>query len=260
MAETESTLLQSRMKRLFTEGFTAADIAEKLVFFDSKRNADRVRLFMKEKGLEVVGVRRAGSVAGYVLREDLSGGSCGDCMRRFEGSSVLDSSTSLKEVMEALDSSSYCFVSVRGHVEAVIVRVSIQKPPVRMWLFGMITIMEMFITRQVEARYPDGAWQGEISKGRLQKAQELLEERERRNQPSKLLDCLQFSDKAQILIKDPAIDLQDFGFSSRSEAKRGIREIESLRNNLAHTQDILSYNWETIVAISRRLEKVMTRV
>jgi len=47
MAETESTLLQSRMKRLFTEGFTVADIAEKLVFFDSKTTAKN-RIKMKQ--------------------------------------------------------------------------------------------------------------------------------------------------------------------------------------------------------------------
>ena len=72
-------------------------------------------------------------------------------------------------------------------------------------------------------------------------------------------DCLQFTDKAQILIKDPEV-LHEAGFSSKKEALRAIKDLQSLRNNLAHAQDILTYDWEIIVTISKRLDKVMTRI
>ncbi len=47
--------LQTRMKRLFTEGFTAIDIAEPLVSFEADKNATEIRQFMVVNNIEVVG-------------------------------------------------------------------------------------------------------------------------------------------------------------------------------------------------------------
>ena len=58
----------------------------------------------------------------------------------------------------------------------------IQKPPERMWLFSMITIIEMYLTRLIESHYPGNDWQEIISLGRLEKAKELIAERALRGQ------------------------------------------------------------------------------
>jgi hypothetical protein len=49
--------IQSHMTKLFTEGFTAVDIAECLPSFDADKSSAYVRQFMSDKRLEVVGVR-----------------------------------------------------------------------------------------------------------------------------------------------------------------------------------------------------------
>ena len=46
-------------------------------------------------------------------------------------------------------------------------------------------------------------------------------------------------DKAIILVKDKVL-CQDSGFSSIREAKQTIKELEPLRNNLGHSQDIIT--------------------
>jgi hypothetical protein len=53
---------------------------------------------------------------------------------------------------------------------------------------------------------------------------------------------------------------EDMGFESKRTAEKVSKDFESLRNNLAHAQDIITNNWETIVVISRRLNKIMTRI
>ena len=253
------TSLQTRMRRLFVEAFTVMDIAEPLVSFDAGSDAEEVRAFMEERGLQLVGVRRDGVVAGYTRREELATGSCGDHLRPFSESEVVFEGASFPRVLEALIDSRYCFVSILGSVGAIVSRSDVEKPPVRMWLFGMITILEMFVTRSVQELYPDGSWAEEVSEGRLRKAQGLQKERERRGQSVDLLDCLQLSDKAAVLMKKEAMR-EDFGFESRREGERAIQELASLRNDLAHAQDIVSHNWEAIVNVSRRLDKIMTRV
>ena len=91
------------------------------------------------------------------------------------------------------------FVRVLGAVGRIITRSDLQKPPVRMWLFGMITLVEMRMSRLIEQLSTDESWREFLSAGRLQKAEAMLEERRRRSQNLQLIDCLQFSDKARSL-------------------------------------------------------------
>jgi hypothetical protein len=253
------TSLQARMKRLFTEGFIAMDIADPLFSFDYDKSASEVRSFMSGKNLGLVGIRRDGVMAGYVEGQDLQNGKCSDHMHHFSEEQVLPNASHLPQVIEVLNTWKYCFITILGSVGAVITRDDLHKPAVRMWLFGMITIVEMFLVRMLEEKYPDDSWRSHLSPARLKKAEQLQEERIRRNNPANLVDCLQFSDKAQILMKDPDLR-EDSGFDSKNEGERGIKALESLRNNLAHSQDIISSNWDAIVRMSQRLEKIMTRI
>ncbi len=247
------------MKKLFTEGFTVLDIAEPLASFDIDKGASDVKALMQGRGLDIAGLRHHGLVVGYVRCEELHSGACGDYLREFAPEQVLDESASFQDVLRALVDSEYAFVSLFGSVGALVVRDDIQKPPVRMWLFGMITIIEMFMTRVIELRFPEESWKQRISEGRLRKAQHLLGERQRRSQSVSLIDCLQLADKAQIVLSDPEM-LADAAFESKRVAKQAMRDLESLRNNLAHSQDIVSHDWEGIVMLSGRLDKIMTRI
>ena len=67
-----------------------------------------------------------------------------------------------------------------------------------------------------------------------------------------LLDCLQLADKGRILISRDET-LQQLGLDSRRAAKKVIRELESLRNNLAHAQDIVTYDWAQIARMAQRM-------
>jgi hypothetical protein len=128
-----------------------------------------------------------------------------------------------------------------------------------MWLFGMITIVEMFVVRTIEEQYPDDTWESAVTPRRLAKAQTLLEERQRRNQSARLLDCLQFPDKLRILLQDPAMR-EDVGAASMRHAKQMIKDFEALRNDLAHAQQITTDNWDVIVLLAGRIDRLMTRV
>jgi hypothetical protein len=247
------------MKRLFTEGFTVMDIAEPLISFDVEASAPEVRQTIGQDHVEVVGVRDKGAVSGYALRDELTDGRCRDHLHNFDEGSVLTCSASYREVINALDRSMYCFVRMLGQVIAYVTKADIQKPSVRMWLFGMITIAEMHMVREIESLFPHETWREAISPGRLNKAEALQAERERMNQDVRLLDCLHFVDKVRILMKDHAVR-DDLGFDSKREAEQAVKAFESLRNNLAHAHDIVTYDWETIVNVAGRLEKIMSRI
>jgi hypothetical protein len=149
----------------------------------------------------------------------------------------------------------HCFVSLLGDTSGVIDRNAINNPIARMWLFGIVTIMEMRLAQLIEQIYPHNAWHELLSGGRLQKAKEIQSERQRRNLHSELLECLQLSDKAQILMNhQPTVDAM--GFSSKKIAKKVVKDLESLRNHLAHAQDIVSNDWAQIARLALRIDEL----
>ncbi len=127
---------------------------------------------------------------------------------------------------------------------------------VRKWLFGMVTIIEMGFVQAVETHLPGEEWHKYVSESRLEKAKTLLAERERRNQDLDLLACLQFSDKGQIVLRDEGLRKKR-GFKSRRRGEETVKRLEALRNNLAHSQDIVNADWETIVQLTQNMDVVL---
>jgi hypothetical protein len=243
--------------RQFMGAFAARDIAEPIASFDAATPADTAREAMQVNGWIVAGVRDGGRIVGYLRSEDLVDGVCGDHHRRFSRGQVVSADASLSEVIHVLTRYTGCYVDIIGEIGGVVLRDHVQKPLVRMWLFGMITVIEMGVTRRLATTYAGDDWQARVAPGRLAKARDLQAERARRGGSApNLLDCLQLSDKIQLLIRDDA-GLAWMGFSSRSVAKGVAREFESLRNNLAHAQDIVSTDWAQIARMTQRFEYLL---
>jgi hypothetical protein len=243
--------------RVFERAFTALDIAEPLLSFDSNRQADEVFASMIEARVGVAGVRRDGILWGYVDATSLlRGGWCEDCRREFASSEVLSAASSFTEVIEVLTRHDWCFVTTLGTVIGVISRIDMQKPAVRMWLFGIITVVEIEFTERVRRRWPEDAWTGLVSAQRLEKARQLRAERERRKDYCELVECLQLSDKIDILMSEPA-ELAILGIPTANAAKRVSKQIESLRNSLAHAQGFVDQDWSQVVRLARRAQQLL---
>ncbi|MCW8935202.1 MAG: HD domain-containing protein [Gammaproteobacteria bacterium] len=242
-------------KNKYLQLFTARDIAESLLSFDSNTKNNIAEKAFKYHKQSVASIRINGSVQGYVKQIGLKGKVCGDSMRHFTVDQVIRGTASLSDVIHVLTRHDFCFVSIFSEVTGVITRNEINKPQVRMWLFGLVTMIETAITQLIEKVYPDGTWTQVMTSGRLEKTRKIWEERKKRDVHCNFIDCLQFSDKAGILITDKK-SVEQIGFESGKQAKRIIKELESLRNHLAHSQDIVSHDWAQIARLVNRLSDV----
>ena len=242
------------MIRLFQEAFTVLDVSQPVLSFGINEPSSAVRRLMEERSLDVVVLRDQGAVAGYLHRNDLETGDCGEHLRMFRKGQIIPGDGPLHVLVRALTVHENAFVTVLGEVVGVADRASLNTPVARMWLFGIVTMTEMLLTRLVDRFFPGEAWRSRLSAGRLQKATALQQERERRGQHSSLLACLQLSDKAQILIERPEM-LRAFSFPSKKFAAAMIKELESLRNNLAHSQDVVAHDWAAIARLASRIEE-----
>lgn len=240
--------------RLFVDAFSARDILEPLLSFDDtslhKISSDT------PVGLKtpVFGIRSNGLVTGYVIVDDLSSGAPCE-IRQFDQHQTVDFESSLADVIHILTHFRFCFVELDGTVIGVISRGDIEKPVVRMWLFGIIILIEILIVDLIRTRWPEGSWGVLVSSNRLEKASQLRDERIRRGQHGELLDCLQFSDKIQLVLQNPEF-IRNAGFTSQSAAKKSMKDLESLRNNLAHGQDITRHDWAPIVRLAQRVQEL----
>jgi hypothetical protein len=251
--------LHEGVAEMFTAAFAARHVAAPLHAFDAGKSREALAAEMAALKLPVAGIRVRGLVRGYVRREDVEPPDAAAApVRSFRRDQVLRAEASLADVIEVLTRHQHCFVCALGGVAGVVTRAEIQSPIVRMWLFGMITLFEMSLGDRLRRRWPAGGWEALVSPARLEKARALCDERRRRGQESSLLDCLQFSEKALVVLEDPD-QVAEFGFQSKAAAKRVIKELESLRNNLAHSQDIVLHDWPQIARLARRIQAVEAR-
>jgi hypothetical protein len=241
-----------RLRKTFMTGFCVMDIAEPLVSFDSNHSPKEMLEIMGKNNFDVVGINHKGRVCGYVRVDELN--NCkSDVMNQFNPDSVLADTASLSEVVMCVNTYERAFVSILGVVGAIVELEDLQKPPLRMWLFGMLTIFEMNLTYTLAQIYPNNTWQEAISAGRFTKTKEFQKERKRRKQNCKLIECLQFSDKLQILVNDPK-RREILGYPSKKKAMQFVKRMEAFRNNLSHAQDFIDSDWLTIIDLVNNMD------
>ena len=159
-------------------------------------------------------------------------------------------------MIDCLSQTPFLLVSTLGQPAGVIVRDDVEKPPMRMWLFGMVTLLELSITSIIDQFYPDDSWITLISSSRLELARALQKERVRRNHQVRLIDCLQLGDKGQIIAKSAEIREKHWN-KPRRRIEKNIQRLQTLRNHLAHSQPLVDENWESIVQVSSTLDRML---
>lgn len=252
-ATVQDEVFESHFKRQYNDIFSAKDIAEPLLSFDDKTQVEKIRETLKDHYQQVATVLVDGKVIGFTTSDLLKTSDNNDILKRtFSSDQVLSGDAGFAEVIHVLTRHDYCFVRLLGQVHGVISRDDMNKPYVRMWLFGIITLMELRITELLKTHFDHDEWHDLIPEARLKLAENLQQERKNLNQHCELIDCLQLADKGLLLIKDAEL-LNRTGFNSKNAAKKVLKQFQSLRNNLAHAQNISTYDWAQIARLSMRM-------
>ena len=149
------------------------------------------------------------------------------------------------------------FVLGTKGVEGIITLADLHKQPIRMLLFSLISLLEMSLVDFIRERYPYDTWQENLTEGRVAKARDLFDERKKANQDSSLVECLQFSDKSDILLKD---SIWNESFESEKQAREFFKSLRKLRDNLAHSQINIWSDISEIVNLFERGENILSQM
>lgn len=246
------------LRDLFAQNITVRHVLEKLQSCRADDDATIVRKRMKEKlDFDVMGVEEDGEVYGYVEQSTLRTGPCRRYRNLFLPSELIAESTPLIDLLLVLHGTPRIFVLDRNKVTGIVTRGDLQKAPVRMLLFGLVTLLEMHLLRLVRIHYPKDSWQSLLSSARLNKAKNLFAERKARNETVDLADCLQFCDKRELVLKTPEIEDRIRRKCGKS-GKLILESTEKLRDKLAHAQDLVTGSmWPELIDLVKDIEQLL---
>jgi hypothetical protein len=243
------------IKEVFEGTLTVRHMASALASFDAERSASEVHAWTTRKDFDQIGVRRNGLVAGYALRRRLHDGVLEDYFVPFADNDVVSGEMPLIEALQLVAARGVVYVNVLNEVNGIVAAGDVGRPPVRLWLFGLITISEMQLTRLIKARYPDDSWTDLLTEKRLKQVRWILKQRKKNQTEVSLTDCLILDNKQRIAARSP--QLRDIlQLASEDDAAKRFARIVDLRNDLAHANDITA-KWPQFLADAQWLESLI---
>lgn len=201
---------------------------------------------------------------GFVDSNQLDG-SVDERMMRFDETKMLDESASLSQAI-AIFADHYanekndCYVFIRflGEVTAIITKGDLQKIPVRIWLMGLLSLLEMQFLRIIRLWFADNQWEklNAISHKNLNQAKGIFASRKQKGQSIDLLECLYWIDKANIVARIPSMS-KYLRYNNRKIMGKKFREFSELRNDIFHGYDYLSNYWPRLFSLIQEITDML---
>ncbi|HEX7051136.1 MAG TPA: CBS domain-containing protein [Longimicrobiales bacterium] len=243
------------------ERINAEHLLEYLYISEEVADAASAKRRMEAYDFDVLGVSdKHGRVYGYIRRDCPPSGSCSDHAIPFHAFDLISESTPIEEVLGHLRTKPRVFVLGGGEVYGIITRGDLQKPPVRIFVFGLITILDMQLTATVRTYFPQDSWCQLLAVRRVNAARKLLEQRVARNEEIDLTDCLQFCDKRDLVLREESAR-KNLGFQSKASGRQFLIAVEDLRNRVAHGQDLVTgTTWEELIQLIERVDLQLAKM
>lgn len=250
----------SDFNEAFGHRITVGSIFEPLKSCPANAPADEMRQLLEQRDFDVAGVRASenGAVLGYVRRQDLDDGTVGDHLLNVPINAVVDDAAAVHSLLDTLKESPFVLVRTNGAIVGIATRADLNKPVVRVYFFGLISLLEIHLSFWFDLAYQDDSWKDVIGAKRVEAALRAQAERRARGQDLPLKECLQFADKHKLVIQDDQLRA-DLALGSRKHATRYLKKAEDLRNSLAHSQYDLTVgkSWAELISLIQDIESTI---
>ena len=248
------------LQKIFFDNVTVKEIYEPLLSCKESDLASDVNYALEKRNFDMVGViGKDDKVIGCVYKTDLlnAEGSVSEQIKEIDAAEIISESTSLVKLLSILHEQSVAYISKYDDIVGLVNRYDIDKPPVRIYVFGMLSLFEMHLSFWLKRIYKDNLWESEISKKRLRNAKKLLSHRLKKDKSTKLVDCLQLGDKKAILGKTS--DFINKLPINRRNFRKLLENVEVIRNDIAHSQNsiISTLDWSSFTKTLFLVEELL---
>ncbi len=207
----------AEIKNLFVDHITAKTVYEPLQCVTTDMPIQTAKAELQSKEFDVAGIKHKNTaeIIGYIFTKDLTDGHLKQYIRNFETSDLISDSTPLSSIFQILSKKEYIFILYEQSVVGILTKADINKPSFRIYLFGMISLIEMHFNYWIHKYFTTEKWKELLSESRLKKALHIYNSKKDDNQELSLIECLQICDKRDILNKVDKF-LHDFNFDTKS--------------------------------------------
>lgn len=234
-------------------------ISQPLVCCDAADDRQVAMAQMQRHGFTALGVQDQGRVIGSVDSRHLRSGTCGEQAELLGEGDLIDGDTPLLDLFRRLSKRHWLFVRGADGINGFVSRSDLQRAPVRMLLFGLVSLFEMLLVDLVQRNYPEATIAETLNSNRLEQARRRHHERELRGEQLNLVDCLQIADKRDLLLAADGCTRR-LGFSSNNAASRFFYGVEELRDRLVHANDLVGgSSWEEVLSTALQLADFLER-
>jgi hypothetical protein len=240
----------AELREVIDAGITARAILEPLQSCAMDAPACEIAQILRDREFDVAGVHAAPGepVTAFVELSKLTGGAIREHMTPMTARELISDTTPIPTLLSVLRDRQRVFVLIGPDVKGLVTRSDLNKPPFRIYLFGIISLLEMHLSFWVRQRYDDMGVRSRMTPKRVAAAERLEGERSARGEETDLIDCLQMCDKRDLLLKVPEV-CEALGLVPAKKARARLKDVESLRNLLAHNQADLTTgsSWEEVI-------------
>jgi len=242
------------LKQIFTDNISTKQIYESLDRVSLTANPHEVKAYLIEKDFDVLGVvDPKGITIGYIHKNNLGDGRIEEYLKKIDQSFLIANNTSFSKLLKVLSLNDFAFVLNNNDIDGIVTKADINKPLFRLYLFGIISLFEMHINFWINKYIKVEIYQI-LDPGRYESALKIFELRKKKNDQLTILECIQLSDKRDLLLQAPGF-LENFGFSKKVFVKF-MKTVETVRNETAHSQHSIidSLDWERFVKVIDDIE------
>ncbi len=226
------------LKKIFIDSVTTKNICEPLLSCEMGMFSVDIREMLSNRDFDTAGVIDENKkVVGYVQTNELGDGVISDYVKKIERDLVVSDSTPIPVLINELSKNECLYVNFGRDILYIVTKADLNKPPIRIFIFGMITLFEIHLNYWVGKYYKDNEFIKDIIGGvRFDKANDLYNNAKihNENEDVSLVGYLQLGDKKKLLCRLNKF-CDDFDLSKKK--MKGIIELtEKVRNNIAHSQ------------------------
>lgn len=236
------------LQNIFIDNITTKLIYEPLACCKLNDNLFEVKNTLDNRDFDTLGViDESGRKIGYIMHHELIDGEILKYIRPFHPETLISDSTPISDLLDILSEKEFVYILDKNSIEGIVTRADINKPIVRIYLFGIISLFELHLNYWINKYYKEDEWLNILPENRIIMAQNIYAQRKGNNSQLTILECIQLCDKKVILMKTKAF-LETFKFSKK-KFKDLLEDSESIRNELAHSQNSIISNleWKTFV-------------
>jgi len=246
------------LRKVFKNSITVKDISSRFVYKDGDNKVKFIKELLISSDYDVIGIKSSDS-SGYVLINDLKSNN-GDIIKyvkHFEPSELISETTPLIDIFQLLKKKERIFVLSKNKIDRIVTRSDLQKAPVRMLIFGFISILEMYFLSIIKESYENDSWVEYLNSKRVENAKSVYKLRKEKNEALELIDCIQFCDKRVLLLNNKTL-LAQIGFNSKTTFETFLKKTEKIRNEIAHSQMIDSeMSWREVIDVTIKIDRII---